>query len=282
MTILKNQILKTGEKLPIVYDMHFKKGIPDKPVVIFCHGYKGFKDWGAWNLVAERFAAAGFFFLKFNFSHNGGTVENPIDFPDLEAFALNNFSKELYDLNMVLELIANNKWQSEINKNDIALIGHSRGGGIVLIQASENPLVKKVITWASVSDFGARFQENSEEFNKWKETGVTYVENSRTKQQMPHYIQFFEDFKANEERLNIKRAVKNLKNSQLILHGSEDTSVSKKEALQLHEWNPKSKLGIIEGADHVFGASHPWSSDLLPKYLAEVVDKTIDFLKAPQ
>ena len=56
------------------------------PLIIFCHGYKGFKDWGAWNLMAEAFAKIGFCFIKFNFSHNGGTIEQPIDFPDLEAF----------------------------------------------------------------------------------------------------------------------------------------------------------------------------------------------------
>ena len=26
----------------------------------FAHGYKGYKDWGAWNLMAEKFAKNGF------------------------------------------------------------------------------------------------------------------------------------------------------------------------------------------------------------------------------
>ena len=37
-------------------------------------------------------------FVKFNFSHNGTTLESPSDFKDLESFGNNNFSKELYDL----------------------------------------------------------------------------------------------------------------------------------------------------------------------------------------
>ena len=40
-------------------------------IVIFIHGFMGFKDWGAWHLMAKVFAKAGFFFVKFNFSHNG-------------------------------------------------------------------------------------------------------------------------------------------------------------------------------------------------------------------
>ena len=49
--------------------------------------------------LQKTFAASGIAVLKFNFSHNGGTVEQPIDFPDLEAFGHNNYTKELDDLN---------------------------------------------------------------------------------------------------------------------------------------------------------------------------------------
>ena len=85
--INKNLVLKRENNKPIVWDAFFNNNDNKKPLVIFCHGYKGFKDWGAWNLVAEAFMKANVFFVKFNFSHNGGTVEQPIDFPDLEAFA---------------------------------------------------------------------------------------------------------------------------------------------------------------------------------------------------
>ena len=80
-----NLILEGKHSKPILTDVFFKEDKTKKPIVIFCHGYKGFKDWGAWNLMAETFVKAGFFFIKFNFSHNGGTIEQPIDFPDLEC-----------------------------------------------------------------------------------------------------------------------------------------------------------------------------------------------------
>ena len=73
MHIDTNHVLapvKSSHK-PIVYDTYFTNDGKAKPLVIFCHGYKGFKDWGPWHLVAKAFAEAGFFFLKFNFSHNG-------------------------------------------------------------------------------------------------------------------------------------------------------------------------------------------------------------------
>ncbi|MAP55735.1 alpha/beta fold hydrolase [Altibacter sp.] len=280
MYIEKNNILPLKNKKPILFDTYHDGSGLAKPVIIFCHGYKGFKDWGAWHLVAEAFANAGFFFLKFNFSHNGGTVDQPIDFPDLEAFAQNNFSKELEDLDRVLDYIfAEGQQQLPIDLDQIHLLAHSRGGGIALIKAEEDPRIQKVATWASVSDFRARFQEHTEAFQQWKNKGRTHIENARTKQQMPHDWQFYEDFLAHEERLTIKRAVTALNKPMLVIHGTEDTTVSEKEAQQLQLWNPKSTLHIIDGADHVFGASHPWHESQLPRDLELVIQKTVQFFR---
>ncbi|MFC7356233.1 alpha/beta hydrolase family protein [Jejudonia soesokkakensis] len=280
MHIETNLVLETEGKKPIVYDVYHNGGHTPKPIVIFCHGYKGFKDWGAWNLVAEEFAKKEFFFLKFNFSHNGGTVDQPIDFPDLEAFAQNNYSKELENLERIIKHVQTaQKYADDADVTNISLIGHSRGGGIVLIKAEENNAVKRVITWAGVSDYKVRFKEGTEAFKKFKETGRMFVENGRTKQQMPHDWQFYEDFIANEERLTIQRAATNLDKPWLIIHGDSDTSVNVSEGKALHRWNPKSTLEIIKEADHVFGAKHPWGKKTLPKHLKKVVQLSSDFLK---
>ncbi|MDX1461558.1 MAG: alpha/beta fold hydrolase [Marinirhabdus sp.] len=279
MTIERNEILLNSSQKPIVYDAYYAPDGQKKPVVVFCHGYKGFKDWGAWNLVAEAFAEQGFFFLKFNFSHNGGTLLQPIDFPDLEAFAQNNYSKELEDLQQILDFITlSERFQTEVDKEDINLIGHSRGGGIALIKAEESADVKRVVTWAGVSDYRSRFDEGSESFKAWKRTGRKYVENGRTKQQMPHDWQFYEDFKANEDRLTIKRAASNISKPYLIIHGDADPTVSLSEAKRLSQWNPKAELKIIEGADHVFGAKHPWEGLDIPDDLRKITEVTIKFL----
>ncbi|RZV60365.1 MAG: alpha/beta hydrolase, partial [Flavobacteriaceae bacterium] len=69
----KNLVLSKKAAKSIIFDAFYQKTGLGKPLVIFCHGYKGFKDWGAWDLVANAFMEAGCFFVKFNFSHNGGT-----------------------------------------------------------------------------------------------------------------------------------------------------------------------------------------------------------------
>lgn len=279
MNITKNIIIDGTHNKPFLVDVFYVADNIPKPILIFCHGYKGFKDWGAWNIMAKTFADSGFYFIKFNFSHNGGTVEQPIDFPDLEAFGNNNLTKELDDLETVINWICENTdLKTNANTNNISLLGHSRGGGIVSIKAEEDPRIKNIISLAGVSDYKVRFP-SGQLLEQWKQEGVMFVENGRTKQQMPHYFQFFEDFIANENRLNIERAVSNLKIPHLIIHGSNDISVSVEEAKTLHQWNPNSALKIIEGTNHVFGTSHPWRKDNLSKELQSAVDVSITFLK---
>jgi pimeloyl-ACP methyl ester carboxylesterase len=279
MTITKNIIVQGKHQKPILTDVFYSNDNILKPIIIFCHGYKGFKDWGAWDLMAKAFTDAGFFFIKFNFSHNGGTIEQPIDFPDLDAFGNNNYSKELDDLETVIDWIGSNShFQKDIDLNNINLIGHSRAGGIVTIKAAEDNRIKKVVSLAGVCDFEKR-TATAGDLDKWKKDGVKYVLNGRTKQQMPHYFQFHEDFINNKERLTIKRAVSKLSIPYLIIHGNADTSVLIDEANNLQQWNPNSELITIDGANHVFGASHPWNTNQLPTHLKKVTQATIAFLK---
>lgn len=279
MTIIKKQVLKGIHNKPILTDVYYNKTNTKKPIVIFAHGYKGYKDWGAWHLVANAFADNGFVFIKFNFSHNGGTVEQPIDFPDLEAFGHNNFIKELDDLQSVIDWVFNNEdLKKEADLSNLTLIGHSRGGGIVTIKAQEESCVSSVITWASVSDYGSRFP-TGELLEIWRKKGISFVENGRTKQQMPHYFQFYQNFKENSERLNIQRAVKNLNIPHLIVHGQADETVKLHEAQNIHSWNKNSELFVVENANHTFGSKHPWESQELPLELKEVVKKSMSFIK---
>ncbi|NNC69848.1 MAG: alpha/beta fold hydrolase [Flavobacteriaceae bacterium] len=279
MKQVKNLLIKGNCIKPIVTDYFYKNNRQQKPIIIFCHGYKGFKDWGCWNLIAEHFAQLGYFFVKFNFSYNGGTPEQPIDFPDLEAFGNNNLSQELDDLNSVLDhVLENNHLQQEINKKKITLIGHSRGGGIVTLKAAQDPRMSSVVSWAGVSDYEDRFPKGKV-LDEWRKTGVYFIENSRTKQKMPHYFQFYEDFIANKERLNIQKAVKKITIPHLIIHGTDDAAVPVQEAKNLHAWNPNSELYLLNGASHTFGSKHPWFANSLTFHLQKVMEKTIRFLE---
>ncbi|MDG1509048.1 MAG: alpha/beta hydrolase, partial [Flavobacteriaceae bacterium] len=172
MILQKNFPIKGIHKKPILTDLYYQETKSLKPLVIFCHGYKGYKDWGAFDLMSSSFLEAGIALLKFNFSHNGGTPKQPIDFPDLEAFGNNNYMIELDDLESVINWICTTtKFKNEIDTNNISLIGHSRGGAIAIIKAAEDSRIKKLVTWAAVCDLNRTMFHEGAELNKWKEDG---------------------------------------------------------------------------------------------------------------
>ena len=184
------------------------------------------------------------------------------------------------DLDAVISWISNseNQYSNHMDVGNIILIGHSRGGGIVTIKASEDDRIAKVITLAGASDYKSRFP-TGDELAFWRKEGVAYIENARTKQKMPHFIQFYDDFMANEARLTISLAAKQINIPHLIIHGTTDETVPFQEAEAIHSWNSGSELFAIEDANHVFGGSHPWESDSLPKDLSIAINEMLAFIK---
>lgn len=233
----------------------------------------GYKDWGCWNLVEDFFTSEDFGFLKYNVSHNGGTVENPIDFPDLETFRKNSYIRELNDLDAILTLIRSKFEQIP----EIFLIGHSRGVGIALLH-STNPHIKKIATWAGISYIKER-SPSGKAHEEWKQNGVYYRENGRTKQQMPHDYSQFEEFLEHEERLNIQYYCENSTTPTLVLHGEQDSSVPMDEGHSIAAWL-NVDLKIIQGANHTFGSSQPWQGSSLPVALQTVCEKTLRFFQS--
>jgi dienelactone hydrolase len=281
MEMTRNFLLTGSAGRAMVTDVFYKKDDRQKPVVIYAHGFNGFKDWGNFDLIAQQFALAGFVFIKFNFSHNGTTPDQPEDFADLDAYAENNYSKELFDLQEVIDwaLDKTNPHRTDIDPGSLYLIGHSRGGGIVILKASEDQRVKGIATWASVSECKTPWSNWSEEkMNEWKETNVQYYSNARTKQQMPLHYQLHEDYTNNAAKLDIKTAMTKLRIPVLICHGLNDEVVPIEKAYQLKEALPGAELFLVE-SDHVFGRKHPWADPALPLPMQQVVNRTMAFFQ---
>jgi len=65
--------VSSDEGLPIYYNYYLPSGTSQKslPVIIFLHGFKGFKDWGAFPDACAELSAAGFAVVAMNSSLNG-------------------------------------------------------------------------------------------------------------------------------------------------------------------------------------------------------------------
>ncbi len=270
MSAIVNHVID-GPHGPILVDACFAK--KKAPVVVFAHGFKGFKDWGHFPIVAERMAASGLNFVKFNFSHNGTTVDDPSAFGDLEAFGNNNLCIELDDLGAVMD------WalaQKSVNGN-LYLSGHSRGGGTAILKAAEDSRVKKLVTWAAVHDLEAWITRAGLE--TWRNDGVIYFPNSRTGQNMPLYYQMYENFVHNRTRLAIPRNAPNITVPCLFIHGVADETVPMQAAQQLRSWVPGAEMILIPEAGHTFSVGHPFNGQELPEQAEQVLTATIAFFQ---
>ncbi len=268
-------VISSQRNKNITLDINFTK-TKNSPLVIFSHGFKGFKDWGPFNTVSDIFVQSGLNFLKFNFSHNGVSLQKPHEFSDLEAFGNNNFSIELEDLESIIDWAKINLKQ-KVDLTRIYLLGHSRGGGISILKAASNSSIKKLVTWASVSDFEKKIE--NDKVSLWKDRGVVYVFNSRTNQQMPLYYQFYEDYIKNKSQFSIPKACSKLSIPTLIIHGDNDQTVNFNEAEELNVNISNSVLLKIKDSDHVFNTKHPFDINHISIQLKKVIAESISFFK---
>jgi len=281
MKIIKSSFVLMSDHgaRPFLNDVRYLPNQHPKPIVLFVHGFKGFKDAMHFNAIADEFAGADFVYVKMNLSRNGTTPDHPMDFVDLEAFGHNNFTIEMDDICTVLDFIENDQLpvpKTEVDLSRIYLIGHSRGGGISILKACEDSRIKKLVTWAAVPDFAAWWSADA--LKDWKEKGVQYILNMRTKQEMPLYYQMVEDFQANQGRLSIPDRMKTLEIPYLAIHGTEDENVPVGALKMLKSFNANVQTAGVEGAGHTFGGSHPWTEKELQAHSKEMVKRSIDFL----
>jgi pimeloyl-ACP methyl ester carboxylesterase len=243
----------------------------DKPFLIFCHGFKGFKDWGPFPLMAERFASDGFPTILFNFSLNGLSDKSPKEIEDLEAFSKNSIRRELQDLLRVINHVV-----STYQPKSLGLIGHSRGGGIALLGAAHHSSVKKVACLAPVHDFGKRYSQAV--LSQWKKEGVLHVINGRNNMKLPMLWSSAEDYRKHKSLLDLPLHVPQLTIPILVFHGYQDATLPVEEARILATWNPHIKLNLME-TGHTFGGKHPWDQQDLPPALSQATDEMKAFFQ---
>lgn len=273
---IRNRVLGHTNSRPILADLLLQS--TSSPTLIFVHGFKGFKDWGAWNTMAQFFSTRGYNFIKINLSHNGGTVDQVEDFPDLEAFGRNTFSFELDDIKTVLDRITIESEEfKSVDPLKIALIGHSRGGAMSIIHALEDKRIGALITLNAVTniiDWMRQFDED-----KWRADGVLWAYNSRTEQNMPLYIDLLDDFQQNIHRFDVLNRIDSIGIPVLNIHCKDDKVVSYLQAKDMSEACNTAQLYLIEEGGHTLGARHPMGDGTWPDSLNSACERIHHFFK---
>lgn len=241
-------------------DLRHREDIKDAPAIIIVHGFKGFKNWGFFPDLSDRLALAGYVAVTPNFSRNG--IEYDYNtFQNLDKFAQNTISHELNDLQIIIDNIKNQTIAKKtIDIEKIALLGHSKGGGISILKAAElGDEIQAIVTLSSVSTF---FRFTDTQIKEWQKNGVLKVENSRTKQMMPINKSFWDDLNKNKKAFDILVAAKKLENPSLFIHGNTDETVDHIESEAINEKCSSfvKRLEIIDSCSHTYGITHPFNT----------------------
>ena len=231
-----------------------EKGTGPWPVVVVLHGFKGFMHWGFFPELSRRIAERGWMCVSFNFS-GSGVGEDLESFSEEEAFAKDTISLQLEDLDAVRAAIDAGQFAGA-DTTRVALFGHSRGGGVALLYASEHAELRSLVTWAAIDDVD-RFDDATKEL--WRANGHIWIPNARTGQNLRLDLDALLDVEANRERLDIEAACTRSRVPTLLVHGTADPVVAYDGARRLSAAFAEglARLEVHEGAGHTLGARHP-------------------------
>jgi uncharacterized protein len=229
-------------------------------IVVICHGFKGFKDWGFFPWVGRQLADRGFTAVSFNFS-GSGIGKDPLQFTEVGLFERNTFSTEIDDLLRVFDSAVAGELPGTEGPHRLgpALLAHSRGAVAALVAAAKRPDARRVVTWAGIGSLRNRFDEATRE--EWRRTGSLEVVNARTGQVFHIGLEALDDLEKHLDDYDPLRVVAAIEAPVLVIHGSNDATVPVSEGRTLAAVDQSGRVTYLEidGAGHTFEAVHPFA-----------------------
>jgi dipeptidyl aminopeptidase/acylaminoacyl peptidase len=247
-----------------------------KPIIIICHGFTAHKDWGPFPCIGRRFAQSSFASLVFNFSHNGIGGESG-RFTEPEKFSRNTVGKELEDIRGVVDAVtAGRVGEAVCDSSRIGILGHSRGGGLAILSASNDERLRAVAAWSSVATF---LRYTVHQAMVWRVKGYMPITIRSTRTKLRQSVEVLRDLEANREAYDVLKAVTRLKVPLLLIHGKEDLVVKPLEAEHLFEASDQTRteLVLVDRAGHMFGVRVPFRE--APEKLEYVMERTVEWLR---
>lgn len=246
-----------------------------RPVLIISHGFKAYREWGFFPYMSEKFASSGMIVVNIDFSQNG-VVDAEKGIFDADVFRSVTVTQEISDLNCVIDNLGSLMSEHSIEgwNGEIYLLGHSLGGAVSMITASQREDIVKLVTWGSIGDIDRNTQRQKD---NWRKNGVMEFENRLTGQILYLDVEYLEDKLRNKEKYDLEKCISKLNIPTFIVHGDKDFTVSIKEAEKLHSAAKNSEICIISRANHTFNCRHPFTGT--SEMLEEAINSTIDFLK---
>lgn len=237
-----------------------------KQLVIVCHGFQSSKERIPMVNLAAVLEKEGISAFRFDFAGNGESEG---------SFQYGNYRREAEDLRAVVQ-----HFRRE-NRVISAVIGHSKGGNVVLLYASKYNDVHTVVNISGRFNLekGMEGRLGKDFLLRLKQHGHIDVFNRKGK---------FE-YRVTEESLKDRlttdiHAVCLLIQQEcrvLTVHGSMDKIVPAEDALEFAKFIPNHKLHIIKGANHEYTSHQGELTSVVLDFLRENFDAEKDMPKLP-
>jgi len=237
-----------------------------RSVVILCHGFKGYKDYGFFPYLADQLANAGHIAHRFNFSHSGMT--NQIErFEQTELFANDTWSKQMFDLKVVAQAVCDSTLVGQ--GLPTTWFGHSRGGTTTLLTAGEvflDPAYQNIrpamVIAASAPDDANSL--NNEQQEMIREQGYLHSPSARTGQRLKVNRIWLDEILAQPARHSPCAAIEKINCPVNLIHGEDDRAISPQTSKKLYQTRLQTstqptELVMIPNASHVFNSPNPLS-----------------------
>ncbi len=255
-------------------------------VMVLCHGFKGYKDYGFVPLLAQSAADRGLIAHRFNFSHSGMTPKiETFERPDL--FERDTWSRQIHDLRAVIEADASGVLPGGQVNGTLPLVvyGHSRGGVTALMTTallyadSAAPPARQPlgVIAASAPDSSCRLHED--DIHRLRQRGYLETPSSRTGQVLRIGKDWLEDWEQNRNQYDPLDAVKRIGCPVLLVHGQDDATVDVQASLNLAAAaGERAVVELIPQASHTFNCPNPLPlGDPPPPPTRRMVDVSCDF-----
>lgn len=237
-----------------------------KQLVIVCHGFQSSKERIPMVNLAAALEKEGVSAFRFDFAGNGESEG---------SFQYGNYRREAEDLRAVVQ-----HFRRE-NRVISAVIGHSKGGNVVLLYASKYNDVHAVVNISGRFNLekGMEGRLGKDFLLRLKQHGYIDVFNRKGK---------FE-YRVTEESLKDRlttdiHAVCLLIQQEcrvLTVHGSMDKFVPAEDALEFAKFIPNHKLHIIKGANHEYTSHQGELTSVVLDFLRENFNAEKDMPKLP-
>ncbi len=248
-------------------------GTKPRGVLLICHGFKGYKDYGFFPRLAHDVAAQGLIAHRFNFSHSGVTHDYAT-FARPDLFERDTWGKQAHDLQAVAAASAAGRLPGgDHNAPPLPTVwfGHSRGGVTVLLAGArvfsntdEGDRIKPTgVIAAAAPDTGCSLDRD--QMGRLRHRGYLESPSSRTGQILRIDKAWLEEIEDNPKAFDPLACIAQVACPLLLIHGDADTTVPVDASRHLaRAADGRAKLEIIPGASHTFDAPNPLPLDQEP------------------